>query len=53
MITRWHEYFAEAARLANANDDPIYGKRITYMKRNVLDTIEQGLIAHEASRGEK
>lgn len=53
VITRWHEYFAEAARLANANDDPIYGKRITYMKRNVLDTIEQGLIAHEASRGEK
>jgi len=50
VITRWQGYFTEAARLAEKDNDPIYSKRVAYMKRNVLDSIEEGLIQHEKSR---
>ena len=37
VIGRWQAYFATADKLARTNDDPIYAKRVAYMKRNVLD----------------
>ncbi len=50
VINRWKKYFTQAARLAEKDKDPVYAKRVAYMKRNVLDTIEEGLIQHEKSR---
>ena len=47
VIDRWNAYFGEAARLAAASDDPVYAKRIAYMKRNVLETVEEGLVEYE------
>jgi hypothetical protein len=49
VIDRWHGYFSEAASLAEEAEDPVYARRVAYMKRNVLETIEEGLIAHENS----
>jgi hypothetical protein len=50
VISGWNASFTEAARLAKADEDPVYAKRLAYIKRNVLETIEEGLTAHEASR---
>jgi Domain of unknown function (DUF4838) len=47
VIIRWQGYFAEAARLAEKDKNPLYAKRVAYMKRNILDTIEEGLVEHE------
>lgn len=53
VIDRWHGNFDEAERLAKADEDPVYAKRVAYMKRNVLETIEEGLLEHETSREER
>jgi len=53
VLDGWQASFAEAARLAEKDDDPVYAKRIAYMKRNVFDTIEEGLIAHEKASAEE
>jgi len=49
VITCWQGYFTEAARRTEKNEDPVYAKRVAYMKRNVLETIEEGLVTHEQS----
>jgi hypothetical protein len=41
-MQRWRGYFAEAEERVKAHADPIYGRRVAYMKRNVLELIEEG-----------
>jgi len=41
-IKRWSDYFARAKELAEQEQDPVFAKRVAYMKRNVLDTIAEG-----------
>jgi len=41
-IKRWYSYFAQAKELAKKEKDPVFAKRVAYMKRNVLDTIAEG-----------
>jgi len=48
-IAQWKQCFAEAKRLTRGAADPVYAKRIAYMKRNVLDTIEDGFKENEAA----
>ena len=49
-IDRWRGYFQEAEALTAKSDDPVYAKRVAYMKHNVLESIAEG---HERYEKEK
>ena len=49
-VNQWLGYFKQAEKLAAEDEDDIYSKRIAYMKRNVMDSIEQGLLEYEKDK---